>query len=50
MGAISPVPFADEAFMSKVEANIIKPTFSALNKEKMAITNTGTERVFIFFI
>ena len=33
MGAISPVPFADEVFMSKVENEIIKPTFEGLRKE-----------------
>ena len=30
MGAISPVPFADAAFMQKVEDRIIKPTFYLL--------------------
>ncbi len=33
MGAISPVPFANEAFMLKVENDIIKPTFAGLRKE-----------------
>jgi phosphoribosylamine--glycine ligase len=33
MGAISPVPFANEVFMSKVENEIIKPTFEGLRKE-----------------
>ena len=33
MGAISPVPFADEAFIKKVEEKVIKPTISGLNKE-----------------
>lgn len=33
MGAISPAPFADQVFMSKVEDNIIKPTMSGLMKE-----------------
>jgi phosphoribosylamine--glycine ligase len=33
MGAISPAPFADKVFMSKVEDNIIKPTMSGLMKE-----------------
>lgn len=33
MGAISPVPFADQLFMSKVENEIIKPTFDGLNAE-----------------
>ncbi|WP_299259026.1 phosphoribosylamine--glycine ligase [uncultured Aquimarina sp.] len=35
MGAISPVPFADEAFMSKIEEQIIKPTVEGLAKEKI---------------
>lgn len=30
MGAVSPVPFADEAFMAKVEERIVKPTVSGL--------------------
>ncbi len=33
MGSISPVPFANEAFMSKVEHRIIKPTIEGLAKE-----------------
>ena len=33
MGAISPVPFADAAFMQKVEDRIIKPTFDLLRKK-----------------
>ncbi len=33
MGAVSPVPFADDTFMSKVEERIIKPTVSGLNAE-----------------
>ncbi|GAB3016191.1 phosphoribosylamine--glycine ligase [Cyclobacterium sediminis] len=33
MGAISPVPFADRAFMSKVEEKIVKPTISGLQKD-----------------
>jgi phosphoribosylamine--glycine ligase len=35
MGAVSPVPFADEAFMTKVENTIIKPTIHGLNKENI---------------
>ncbi|TPN87893.1 phosphoribosylamine--glycine ligase [Aquimarina algicola] len=35
MGAISPVPFADEAFMSKVEKQIIKPTVDGLAEEQI---------------
>jgi phosphoribosylamine--glycine ligase len=33
MGAISPVPFADNAFMKKVDERIIKPTVDGLHKE-----------------
>lgn len=33
MGAISPVPFADENFINKVEALIVKPTIEGLQKE-----------------
>ena len=33
MGAVSPVPFADAAFMAKVEKQIIQPTISGLQKE-----------------
>jgi phosphoribosylamine--glycine ligase len=33
MGAISPVPFADAAFMQAVEEDIIKPTLSGLQQE-----------------
>lgn len=33
MGAVSPVPFADEAFIKKVEEQIVKPTISGLNAE-----------------
>jgi phosphoribosylamine--glycine ligase len=33
MGAISPVPFADEAFLKKVEDRVVKPTIAGLNKE-----------------
>jgi len=33
MGAISPVPFANKEFMSKVEERIIKPTIYGLQKE-----------------
>lgn len=35
MGAVSPVPFADEAFMQKVEERIIKPTIDGLKKENI---------------
>lgn len=33
MGAISPVPFADDAFMEKIENRIIKPTVDGLKAE-----------------
>lgn len=33
MGAVSPVPFADEEFMEKVEEQIIKPTVKGLEQE-----------------
>ncbi|MBN1768822.1 MAG: phosphoribosylamine--glycine ligase [Prolixibacteraceae bacterium] len=33
MGAISPVPFANQAFMQKVEESVIKPTIKGLNSE-----------------
>jgi phosphoribosylamine--glycine ligase len=33
MGAVSPVPFADAAFMKKVEERIVLPTVSGLKKE-----------------
>ena len=35
MGAISPVPFADAAFMQKVTARIIEPTIQGLEKENL---------------
>jgi len=33
MGAISPVPFADEAFLQKVEELVVKPTIVGLQKD-----------------
>lgn len=36
MGAVSPVIFADAAFMKKVEEKVIKPTISGLKKENIA--------------
>ncbi len=35
MGAVSPVPFADEVFMSKVEERIVKPTVEGLKSENI---------------
>jgi phosphoribosylamine--glycine ligase len=35
MGAVSPVPFADEVFLKKVEDRIIKPTVEGLAKEEI---------------
>ncbi|MFK8059287.1 MAG: phosphoribosylamine--glycine ligase [Polaribacter sp.] len=33
MGAISPVPFADDAFLNKVEELVVKPTIEGLQKD-----------------
>lgn len=35
MGAVSPVPFVDDAYMQKVKALIIEPTIAGLNSEKL---------------
>lgn len=43
MGSVSPVPFADQAFMTKVEQEIIIPTINGLKKDKIDYTG------FIFF-
>lgn len=43
MGSISPVPFANEAFMAQVKNEIIQPTIEGLIKDKIDYTG------FIFF-
>lgn len=43
MGAISPVPFADDSFMQKVKTKIIEPTIEGLKKDSLDY------RGFIFF-
>ena len=35
MGAVSPVPFADAAFMEKIESRIVKPTIEGLKKDNI---------------
>ena len=35
MGAVSPVPFADNAFLQKVEDRIVKPTVEGLKKDNI---------------
>ena len=35
MGAISPVPFADEKFLAKVEERIVKPSIEGLRKDNI---------------
>lgn len=35
MGAVSPVPFADETLMQKIEERIVKPTVNGLQKEEI---------------
>ncbi|WP_340158830.1 phosphoribosylamine--glycine ligase [uncultured Maribacter sp.] len=35
MGAISPVPFANKAFMDKIDQRIVKPTVEGLKKDNM---------------
>ena len=43
MGAVSPVPFADDTFMNKVEERIVKPTMQGICEEGMRY------RGFVFF-
>ncbi|WP_457615922.1 phosphoribosylamine--glycine ligase [Lutibacter sp.] len=43
MGAVSPVPFVDKAFLDKVENEVIKPTIEGLKKDKIPYKG------FIFF-
>ncbi len=35
MGAVSPVPFANEEFMAKIEERVIKPTINGLKKDNI---------------
>lgn len=35
MGAVSPVPFADDTFLSKIEHQIVKPTIEGLKKDNL---------------
>ena len=35
MGAISPVPFATEAFLNKIENQVVKPTIKGLEKDNL---------------
>lgn len=38
MGAVSPVPFADDAFIAKVEEQVVKPTIAGLVKDGIDYT------------
>ncbi len=42
MGAVSPVPFADEEFMRKVEERIIKPTVEGLIAEALTTADSSS--------
>ena len=33
MGAVSPVPFADEAFVRKIKTQVVEPTMLGLQKD-----------------
>lgn len=35
MGAVSPVPFATDAFLNKIEERIVKPTIEGFKKDKL---------------
>src|SRR5690606_31993817 len=43
MGAVSPVPFADAAFMQKIKQKIVEPTIKGLQQEDIVYKG------FIFF-
>ncbi len=43
MGAVSPLPFVDEAFLQKVKQQVIEPTIAGLQKDKLEYKG------FIFF-
>ena len=43
MGALSPVPFADDTFLKKVEEQVVKPTIEGIRKEGFDYTG------FVFF-
>ncbi len=38
MGAVSPVPFADKAFMNKIETKIIQPTIKGIREDRLDYT------------
>ena len=45
MGAVSPVIFADAAFMQKVEERIVKPTIAGLEKENIRLMLNSNRKV-----